>query len=64
MKTLFRQISLWGLAVLIAVPPVSAQETNLTGTVSTEAGAPVAAATAAILSSGFDRGVFTIDISL
>ena len=57
MKTLFRQISLWGLAVLIAVPSVSAQETNLTGTVSTADGAPVAAATVTV--GSLNLGVLT-----
>ncbi len=57
MRPLLRQISLWGLAVLIAVPPVSAQETNLTGTVSTEAGVPVTAAT--VLVESLNLGVLT-----
>ena len=44
MRRLFRQMSLCAVAVLIVASPVSAQETNLTGTVNTEAGVPVQAA--------------------
>ena len=49
MRTLFRQLSWCAVAVLIAVPPVSAQETtNLTGSVLTGAGGAVGAATVLI----------------
>ena len=57
MRALFRPMSLCGLAMLIAAPTVSAQETNLTGTVRTESGAPVASAS--VLVGSLNLGALT-----
>ena len=58
MRTLFRQLCWCAVAVLIAVRPVSAQETtNLTGSVLTGAGGPVGAAT--VLIESLNLGAIT-----
>lgn len=58
MRTLFRQLSWCAVAVLIVVPPVSAQETtNLTGSVLRGAGGAVGAAT--VLIESLNLGAIT-----